>query len=194
MGNFDEYNANVGRKQGGDKFFIKSGGSLDMESGGEINVESGGSLDIEGGGALTVAESGVFTFYGQDFVGSVLKLILLSQKTITNYISAGSVLSLSQMTPGYGYALFSLAAGCSLASTTLPVPLSGAMLFLNFSGLVSNAIVSVLTSGFSVVGLHGSDLSSFEVSHGGLLRLVCVNDGAWAVTQKTDSVTENASA
>ena len=36
------------REQGGSRFVVASGGSLDVESGGEIDVESGGSLKLAG--------------------------------------------------------------------------------------------------------------------------------------------------
>ena len=139
-------------------------------------------------------EDGVMRFFEQDFTGAELKMLLLSPNTITNYISAGSILSLSQMAVGYGHALFSLAAGCSVASITLPAPLKGAVLTMNFSGMVSNALISLLASGFSIVGLHGSNISAFIASHGGQLELVAAADDIWSVVSRTDSITEVAGA
>ncbi len=149
---------------------------------------------LQGANVFFCKETGIMRFFETDFTGAELKMLLLSPNTVTNYISNGSVLSLSQMSPRYGHALMSLAAGCSKASITLPAPLKGAVLVINFSGLVSNALVSVLLSGFSVVGLHGSDLSSFKASHGGQMQLVAAADDVWSVVSLTGSITENASA
>lgn len=42
------YNTLVGPEQGGSRYSVRTGGSLDVESGGEIDVESGGSLKLAG--------------------------------------------------------------------------------------------------------------------------------------------------
>lgn len=44
----DSYNVRVGVEQGGDRGFVKSGGSFDVESGGELDIESGASFKLAG--------------------------------------------------------------------------------------------------------------------------------------------------
>lgn len=51
------YQPKTFRQQGGDRFVVASGGSLDVESGGELDIESGGALKLAGTAvAATAAE------------------------------------------------------------------------------------------------------------------------------------------
>jgi len=147
----------------------------------------------QGGNRFFVKEDGYLNFFNQDFSGENLRLLLLSPQTVTNYISSVSVLAASVISPAYGYALFSLAAGCSKASIRLPLAVKGATLVLNFSGLISNAFVSLIAStGVSVTGLFGSNLSCFVLSRAALLKMVCADTGCWSVVESNANVTEQA--
>jgi hypothetical protein len=50
------YQPKTYREQGGDRYVVADGGSLDIESGGELDIESGGALKI-GGVAVTTTAS-----------------------------------------------------------------------------------------------------------------------------------------
>lgn len=198
MGSYDKYQTNVGRAQGGNIFFVKDGGFIDMESGGFLNLKSGAYLTALNGGAVRIGQTGLQRFYDQDFTGSRLKFMHLSLDTITNYISSVSTLAVSVLLPGYGYALFSAATGCSLCSIKLPSAEVGARLVMNFSGFAGDANASIFAASAggnaSLTGLHGSDISVIMVSEAAYIEMVCAVEGLWQIVASNNSVGEQASA
>lgn len=195
MGTFDKYQTKVGRAQGGDTFFIKDGGNIDMEDGGTIDVADGATIDI--------ADGGIMSFYSEDFTGEQLKNALLSEATVTNYTSTAALstnLNVSIISPAYGYCVFSIAAGISTASIKLPSATKGAILYLYLSQIVSNALISVLAStgggvaGVSLVNLAGAALSSLKITGSAAIshaKLAAIADGVWAVVVPSANVVEN---
>lgn len=165
MGDFDKYGSKVGREQGAERFFCK--------------------------------EDGVMNFNDQDFTGSRLRVMLLGLDTITNYTNDGSVLATSLISPAYGYALFSAPTGVSLASILVPAAVAGATLILNFSQLLTDGNISLLAASgggsASVNGIAGDDLSSFDISAAGFLKMVCETAGLWQVVESNDSITNHTS-
>ncbi len=179
-------NEGVYNKQGGNTLVVASGGSIVAESGGSFTSEDG------------------FNFYlGGDTValGALnMNLAIKSLYTYTNYIS--DTVNVSQLTTSlltsYGYMVFSCATGCSKTSAKLAVPKKGAVIALNFSQFVGDANISVFAqsggglAGVSLVNLAGVNLSSFEVSAAGSIKLICHTSGLWSVVAEDASVTERA--
>lgn len=138
---------------------------------------------------------GYQNFDDQDFSGAQMKNLLLSPFTITEIVSADSILTVSgNLSPAYGHFLFSAATAVSKASARLPVAVPGATLWLNFAGFAGDANISLIASGVSCNTLNGSDLSSFEISAAGFVKLVCESGTLWQVVEANASVTQNASA
>lgn len=185
------------------ELIVASTGYVKVENGGYIEAESGGTIQVDSGGILDLQDGS--TFYNSSLTINSTRMMMniLGHTTLTNYVSdLISVLAVSRLT-AYGYGFFSLAAGCSKASADLGVPISGAYTKLIFSGILSNAALSLfaqsgggLTS-CSCETIFGSNVSSLGLaatSNAGWIEMVCFNDGCWTITEYAGEITPNAAA
>ena len=160
----------------------------------KYNVKVGFKI---GGDLLFVKEDGVFDFNDTQVTGKQMQLQGLSHYYKTNYISSVSVLALSILRY-YGYAFFSAAAGCSKMSIKLPSALAGAILFLDFSQVASNAAMSILGNGMSLVDALGTNYSCIALAFstpGAKITLTCMTENEWTITQVSGGgITPQASA
>ncbi len=161
------YQPLVGRIQGGSKFYMKSGGQLDVANGAIIEVQTSGSMKW----ASTTLE------------GREIELQFLSKYTVTQHAStsftgaAGGTLE-----KGYGTHVFSAATGAVTGLMTFATASKGATIRLDGAYLVANGNVSVrFTDICTVLNARGSDLSSFELSAVGFVDMICLTDDTWQV-------------
>ncbi len=162
------YQPLVGRIQGGSKFYMKTGGQMDVANGAIIEVQTSGSMKW----ASTTLE------------GREIELQFLSKYTQTVWGStsftgaAGGVI-----TPAYGTHVFSAATGAVTGLLTMPTASKGATLQLDGAYLVANGNVSIDSPSTValILNARGSDLSSFEISAVGFVDFVCLTDGTWQV-------------
>jgi len=156
----------------------------------------------QGAQKLFVGEEAELKFFDEEFSGKRLKHMIMSMGTLTNYISETSVLAASVFSPEYGYAMLSLAAGCSKASIKLPSAQVGARLVINLQNVESGAAISILAASAggnaSLTGIDGTDLSALAVdasNKDGIVTLVAIDEDSWAVVENAGGVvTEQASA
>lgn len=150
-----------------------------------------------------VKSDGYFKWNDTDVTGNQMKLLFLSQTTVTMHscsTGTSTVSTVSTLAPAYGYHLLEAATAVSLGSWDLPVPAAGAMLTMNFADFAGDANASVLAStggggaGVSLISKVGVALSSLEISAAGWIQLVCETAGIWAIVEDNASVTERAAA
>ena len=180
-------NTKVYNKQGGDNLVVASGGEINVESSGKIELQSGSNMK----------------FFSTDITGDSIGNVILSQQTVTQYISdTVSVFAVSIFSPGYGYTFFSVAAGCSKCSIKLPSARLGATLVIDVRNMESNAAASIFAASAggnaSLNGIAGTDLSTLAVAASnaeGWIKLVCATEGLWSVVDNYGGIiTEQASA
>jgi len=193
------YQTKVYLKQGGEEHVIASGGTQTVESGGKVEIESGGEIEGQSGGKMDLQDGFLFYLNDTSTTGiNVLKYVIYSEITLTNYVSTVSVLTVSVFTPGYGHCYFSLAAGCSKCSINLPTASAGMTLTLYMSGCESNVGVSLKAQsagGASCVNLSGVVVSSinFKKSNTAVSTIIlkCFTDGYWTVLDVGNEATVN---
>ena len=162
------YQALVGRIQGAEKFYMKSGGQLDVASGSIIEVQTSGSMKW----ASTTLE------------GREIELEFLSAYTNTVHGSDDfSLVTGGTLSPAYGFHVFSGATGISLGILTMPIASKGATLRLDAIYLSGDGNISVDSPSTIalILNARGSDLSSFELSQAGFVDMICLSDGTWQV-------------
>lgn len=199
------YQPKIYHKQGGDHLVVANGGEIELESGSKVDIQSGGEIEGLSGGIFDAQEGFSFFLDGEAVLAEKLKNYALSGMTLTNYVSLVSIQAVSVMTPAYGIVFFSYAAGCSKVSADLPLPSIGAYLILHFSGMVSNAAMSLRTQSAGAVAsvscqsLFGSNISTIYVAastagHPGRMVLRCFTDNCWTITEHDGDASAQAAA
>ena len=167
-----EYQALVGRIQGAEKFYMKSGGQLDVANGAVIEVETTGTM----------------TWASTSLEGRELELQFLGDYTVTQHPSADfSHDGGGELSPMYGFHVVSGATGISLGTLTMGAASKGARLFLDCAYLAGdgNLSVSMAATG-AVFNTKGTELSSFGIAAAGYVEMVCLTDGEWQVVNDND--------
>lgn len=158
MARYDTYQAAVGRGQGGTTLFITSGGFFDVG-------------DVAGGAD------------GTQIDGRKLQLVLLSPVTKTSIVITSAPMTVSVISPEYGYIFITASVTYNSASLKLPAASAGAMLLINAAGVQSD--MQIVASGVSLVGIRNSDLSRLSFTNASAnsawVQLNCFTDGEWAV-------------
>lgn len=169
-GSYDKYQTEVGRKQGGDTFFIKSGGVLDIDGG--------------------------FTFYLDGNSMSVdLMEANLTEKFTKQTIGQGAtstVFSLPNYPGEVGMIVLSMTSTCINASFALiSNPKQGDNVIIALGqGTTASGLVTILFSGCSYVGIKGSTLNSVTLYNSaasvGMIELRCFTDDEWTAVNYSD--------
>jgi len=138
----------------------------------------------QGGDKLVLASGGEFQFYDTDFTSDKLLNMMKSLYSFNVYYRSGAVsfFNVSQLATNYGTHTWSGDTTMSLGSVTLPPPDSGCILWLNAHAVAGDGNVSVLIStATSMMDMNSTLISAFELSAVGYAKLVCINEGQWAV-------------
>jgi hypothetical protein len=164
QGDYDKYQTEVGRKQGGDTMFFKSGGILDVDE--------------------------AFTFYLGGVDRTKLFGAQLDQKYTKQTIGQGAastVFSVPNYPGSVGMIVLSMTSTCVNASFAMisdPVPGENVIIALGQGSTISG-LVTILFSGCSFVGRRGSTLNSVtlynSVDSTGRIELRCYNAGEWTL-------------
>jgi hypothetical protein len=163
------------------------------------------------GGGFYNKRYGISKFFDVDFTGQYLRNLFESFQAVpvnftsvtmsnlnSRVTSLGTIVAAtSNGVPG-GVWHFSLATGNSLWSMSFPLVSghSGTRLVLRGDACIADAniFVSIDTTGGSIAGMGGSDLSSMNLSAGFYVELVSRGGSTWAIVDRNESCTEQASA
>ena len=164
-----KYNALVGRVQGGNEFYMKSGGKLEMAGGSELEMEATTNFD----------------FYGTSYTANEILNFIASLGAHTHHPLTGSYTSVSTFSPTYGVHTFSLATDASKASMQMPAASKGMMLIVDAGALVGDAELSLSANLLGLIQDQFSDaLSTVVLSAAEALVplvFVCNTDGTWQI-------------
>jgi len=211
MAQDDTYNTRVYHERDGNKEVVTSDGTIELQSGGAINVstsgmvlvQSGGRTDVMSGGSVYVSAAGVFNFFGDEQRGDFLRNFIRSRNTINTWSLASMDVDSAtypNLTPAYGYVRFIDLAANESAGVGLIAASLGDELIFQMLNCVSQAAIIVGQTGidtasvFNPLGSRCSALifsaSTFGMSFASIgiaARLVCFEEGKWAIVQTSTS-------
>lgn len=181
--NSNQYpNSKVYLEQGAEKLVGKSGGTLDAESGFGFLMKD-----------TTFTSNRLEGLFNYHFTKTV-------KQNSAGVLSAHGGSSPPVLQSGGGTFILVLDSTASNASARIPSAQSGQIMFIDIDPSTSEASVLIVASnsgftGVSVEGIKGSALSAFALtqagSDAGYVKLACIDDGTWAIVDRSvSSVTE----
>ncbi len=187
------YQTGIYREQGangGDKLVVGSAGEIEQQSGAKQTMQSGSEIEVQSGATFDLQAGSNNIFASTTIDASELEQFFLSLRTFTTNGSA-SFTGGSRIAPAYGIHYFSAATGNSKMSAVMPLAVKGAILVLDFTGILTDANYSIIASASTTITPISATapLSNFNVSAAGYIKLIATADDTWQVVEQNASVT-----